>query len=117
VDFDAAGVVNETQLSKFVHEETDAGPRRAFVQRFFALTKGHVVIAGPRTFVSFPDWARLDRTVAEIHTSDDTRTIIERCPDRVVRAPASICDCEPADLAQPAGLDPQRDQPAVESLK
>ena len=57
---------------------------KADVQRFFALTKGHVVIAGPRTFVSFPDWARHDRTVAEIHTSDDPRTIIERYPDRVV---------------------------------
>ena len=57
---------------------------KADVQRFFALTKGHVVIAGPRTFVSFPDWARYDRTVAEIHTSDDPRTIIERYPDRVV---------------------------------
>ena len=57
---------------------------KADVQRFFALTKGHVVIAGPRTVVSFPDWARHDRTVAEIHTSDDPRTIIERYPDRVV---------------------------------
>ena len=51
---------------------------KADVQRFFALTKGHVVIAGPRTFVSFPDWARHDRTVAEIHTSDDPRTIYRK---------------------------------------
>jgi dihydromethanopterin reductase len=57
---------------------------KADVQRFFALTKGHVVIAGPRTFASFPDWARRDRTVAEIHRSDDPRTIIERYRDRVV---------------------------------
>jgi dihydromethanopterin reductase len=50
----------------------------------FALTKGHVLIAGPRTFASFPGWARRDRTVVEIHTSDDPRTILEKFPDRVV---------------------------------
>lgn len=57
---------------------------KADVERFFALTKGHVVIAGPRTFAAFPDWARQDRTVVEIHASDDPRTIIERYRDRVV---------------------------------
>jgi dihydromethanopterin reductase len=31
---------------------------KADVQRFFALTRGHVVIAGPRTIASFPDRAR-----------------------------------------------------------
>ena len=28
------------------------------IQRFFALTRGHVLIAGPRTISSLPDWAR-----------------------------------------------------------
>ena len=57
---------------------------KADVQRFFALTKGHVVIAGPRTFASFPDWARHDRTVVEIHTSDDPRAVIKKYRGRVV---------------------------------
>jgi dihydromethanopterin reductase len=57
---------------------------RADVQRFFALTKGHVVIAGPRTFASFPVWARRDRMVMEIHASDDPRKILEKYPDRIV---------------------------------
>jgi hypothetical protein len=35
---------------------------KADVRRFFALTRGHVVIAGPRTIASFPDWARSDRS-------------------------------------------------------
>ena len=38
---------------------------KADVQRFFALTRGHVVIAGPRTIASFPDWARSERTLVE----------------------------------------------------
>jgi dihydromethanopterin reductase len=54
------------------------------VQRFFDLTKGHVIIAGPRTFESFPDWARYDRTVVKIRSSDSPRMIVERYSGRVV---------------------------------
>lgn len=57
---------------------------KADVQRFFALTRGHVLIAGPRTFAAFPDWARSDRTLVEIHATDEPRTILERYGDRVV---------------------------------
>ena len=32
------------------------------VERFSRLTRGHVVIAGPATINSVPDWARADRT-------------------------------------------------------
>jgi dihydromethanopterin reductase len=56
----------------------------ADVERFFALTRGHVVIAGPRTFASFPDWARHDRALVEIHASDKPLTIVERYADRIV---------------------------------
>src|ERR1700719_3896576 len=48
---------------------------KADVQRFFALTRGHVVIAGPRTIASFPDWARSERTLVEIHAA-----LCRRCP-------------------------------------
>jgi dihydromethanopterin reductase len=57
---------------------------KADVQRFLAMTKGHVVIAGPQTFASFPDWARRDRTVVEIRSSNDPRSVIERYGDRIV---------------------------------
>ena len=54
------------------------------VQRFFALIRGHVVIAGPRTITSFPDWARSDRTLVEIHAADELDAILKRYCDRVV---------------------------------
>ena len=49
---------------------------KADVQRFFALTRGHVVIAGPRTIASFPDWARSERTLVEIHAADEPDAIL-----------------------------------------
>jgi dihydromethanopterin reductase len=57
---------------------------KADVQRFFALTRGHVVIAGPRTIASFPDWARSERTLVEIHAADEPDAILKRYCDRVV---------------------------------
>src|SRR5690349_23349142 len=32
------------------------------VERFFELTRGHILIAGPATTNSVPDWARAERT-------------------------------------------------------
>jgi dihydromethanopterin reductase len=57
---------------------------KADVQRFFALTRGHVVIAGPRTIASFPDWARSERTLVEIHSADEPDAILKSYCDRVV---------------------------------
>jgi dihydromethanopterin reductase len=57
---------------------------KADVQRFFDLTRGHVVIAGPCTFASFPDWAHHDRTIVEIHASDKPVTIIKELVNRIV---------------------------------
>jgi dihydromethanopterin reductase len=54
------------------------------VERFFALTRGHVILAGPRTAASFPDFARADRTVVEIRSSMDPAATLARFPDRVV---------------------------------
>jgi dihydromethanopterin reductase len=54
------------------------------VQRFFALSKGHVLIAGPKTIASFPDWARPERTLVEIRSTDDPERVLERYRDRVV---------------------------------
>ncbi|WOJ88287.1 dihydrofolate reductase [Methylocapsa polymorpha] len=65
-------------------EGNPAAPYKADVQRFFDLTKGHVIVAGPRTFRSFPDWARRDRVVTEIHATDSPRMVIEKYSDRVV---------------------------------
>jgi dihydromethanopterin reductase len=50
--------------------EGDPAPEYvADVARFFELTRGHVLLAGPRTFASVPDFARTDRTVVEVRSS------------------------------------------------
>jgi dihydromethanopterin reductase len=54
------------------------------VARFFEMTRGHVVLCGPRTFRSFPDFARQDRTIVEIRSSMQPEETIARFPDRVV---------------------------------
>jgi len=54
------------------------------IQRFFALTRGHVLIAGPRTIRSLPDWARSERTLLEIRSADEPDAILNRFPDRIV---------------------------------
>jgi dihydromethanopterin reductase len=57
---------------------------KADVARFFALTRGHVLIAGPRTIASFPDWARPRMTLVEVRSTDKPEDILARYPDRVV---------------------------------
>jgi dihydromethanopterin reductase len=60
---------------------------RAFiedVERFFELTRGHVLIAGPATANSVPDWARAERTVVVIRSSEPPEAVLARFPKRVV---------------------------------
>lgn len=54
------------------------------VERFFALTKGHVLIAGPRTIASVPEFARADRTLVIIRSTDKPEDMIERFPGRTI---------------------------------
>lgn len=56
---------------------------RADVQRFFDLTRGHVLIAGPRTIGAFPDWARAQMTLVEIHATDEPESVLRRFAGRV----------------------------------
>ena len=42
------------------------------------------MIAGPRTIASFPDWARSERTLVEIHAADEPDAILKSYCDRVV---------------------------------
>lgn len=65
--------------------EGDRG--RAFredVARFFDITRGHVLLAGPRTIASVPDFALADRTVAVIRSSDQPADVLARYAGRVV---------------------------------
>lgn len=65
--------------------EGETGPEyRADVRRFWAVTRGHVLIAGPVTVGSVPEEARRDRTVVEIRSGMDPEEVLSRFPGRVV---------------------------------
>jgi dihydromethanopterin reductase len=57
---------------------------QADVARFFDLTRGHVLIAGPRTVASIPPLAYRHRTIVEIRSHMDPKTVLEQFPERVV---------------------------------
>src|SRR6516165_5010448 len=61
----------------------------ADVERFFELTRGHVLIMGHRTFTSLPDFAFKDRDIVEIHGSDTPEDVLARFPSRVVLSAAA----------------------------
>jgi dihydromethanopterin reductase len=65
----------------------EGDPRRAFVEdvaRFFEMTKGHVLLAGPKTVASVPAFAFEDRTIEVIRSSDDPERTLSRFEGRVV---------------------------------
>ena len=65
--------------------EGETGPEYlADVARFFEATRGHVILAGPRTCASFPDFARGDRTIVEIRRHDEPQATLAQFAGRVV---------------------------------
>ncbi len=56
----------------------------ADVARFFDITRGHVIIAGPRTFASIPRFAFEDRSIYEIRSHMSPAEVLAQFPDRVV---------------------------------
>jgi dihydromethanopterin reductase len=56
----------------------------ADVARFFELSRGHVLLVGPRTYASIPAFAFEDRTIVEIRSSMRPQDIIARYRDRVI---------------------------------
>jgi dihydromethanopterin reductase len=57
---------------------------RADVARFFDLTRGHVLAAGPTTIRSVPEFAKKDRTCFELRSSMRPGELFARFPDRVI---------------------------------
>ena len=57
---------------------------QADVARFFDLTKGHVLIAGPTTIASIPPLAYRHRTIVEIRSHMDPKEVLARFPERVI---------------------------------
>lgn len=56
----------------------------ADVERFFDITRGHVLIAGPKTIGAVPDFARKDRTLEVIRSHMDPEEVLARFSNRVV---------------------------------
>jgi dihydromethanopterin reductase len=57
---------------------------RRDVERFFEATRGHVLVAGPRTCRSIPEFALAHLTVVEVRSGMDPEATLARFPGRVV---------------------------------
>jgi dihydromethanopterin reductase len=56
----------------------------ADVARFFELSRGRVLLVGPRTYASIPAFAFADRTIVEIRSTMAPRNVIQEYKDRVI---------------------------------
>jgi dihydromethanopterin reductase len=56
----------------------------ADVERFWDLTRGHVILMGPRTKSSVPRFAYAERTIVEIRSTTAPADAIAAFPDRVI---------------------------------
>lgn len=75
------------QLGLNSHLPWEGNREQAFVDdvaRFFEMTRGHVLIAGPRTIASVPKFAFADRTIAVIRSSMSPKDVLAAYPGRVV---------------------------------
>jgi dihydromethanopterin reductase len=65
-------------------EGQKAAEYQADIGRFWALTRGHVLLVGPRTHRSVPQFAYKERTIVKIRSSLAPQDVVSRVPDRVV---------------------------------
>ena len=75
------------QLGLKGHMPWEGNPDREYredVERFFEITRGHVILCGPRTAASFPRWALAERTVVTVRSGDSPEAMVARYPGRVV---------------------------------
>ena len=75
------------QLGLNGHLPWEGDPREEFkadVARFFDETRGHVLIAGPRTIAAVPQFVYEDRTIMAIRSSEKPEDVLARFPNRVV---------------------------------
>lgn len=54
------------------------------VARFFEVTRGHVLLAGPKTIGSVPPFAFEDRTIAVIRSTMKPEVVIGAYPGRII---------------------------------
>ncbi len=65
----------------------EGNPEREFVadvERFYEVTRGHVMLAGPHTTSTLPKFMQFDRTLCPVRSSDRPEDVLARFPDRVV---------------------------------
>jgi dihydromethanopterin reductase len=65
-------------------EGNQAPEYKADVARFFDITRGHVLAAGPRTIASVPDFARTDRDLFVLRSNMDPEVTLARFAGRIV---------------------------------
>jgi len=81
----AIGLSGQLGLRGGLPWEGDRRPEfKADVARFFELTRGHVLLAGPATVGSIPPFAFEDRTIAVLRSTDDPEATLRRYSGRVV---------------------------------
>jgi len=81
----AIGLSGQLGLNGRLPWEGDRRPEfEADVARFFDMTRGHVLMAGPRTIGAVPQFAHADRTLVTLRSGDDPQAMLDRFPGRVV---------------------------------
>jgi dihydromethanopterin reductase len=81
----AIGSSGQLGLNGELPWEGDPRPEfKADVARFFDMTRGHVLIAGPRTIGAVPEFARADRTLMVIRSSMKPDEVLAKFEGRVV---------------------------------
>lgn len=81
----AIGLSGQLGLEGRLPWEGSADPHFvADVARFFDLTRGHVLIAGPKTIAAVPQWAYAERTIDVIRSTMKPRDVLARYEGRCV---------------------------------
>jgi dihydromethanopterin reductase len=81
----AIGMGGQLGLHGELPWEGDPRPEfKADVARFFDMTRGHVLIAGPKTIGAVPEFARRDRTLMVIRSSMKPEEVLAKFEGRVV---------------------------------
>ena len=81
----AIGQSGQLGLNGVLPWEGNTGqPFQEDVARFFEITKGHVLLAGPRTIASVPQFAFEDRTIAVIRSAMKPDDVLAEYRGRVV---------------------------------
>jgi dihydromethanopterin reductase len=57
---------------------------KADVARFWDMTRGHVILMGPKTYASVPSFAFAERTIVTIRSSEPPEAVLAPFSERVV---------------------------------